>query len=67
MLIAQTVPQPPITEFQKESDMTVIQPLLVIALVLFTSSSFAASTHGLALHGEPKYPADFEHFDYVNP
>lgn len=23
--------------------------------------------YALALHGEPKYPADFSHFDYVNP
>lgn len=23
--------------------------------------------HGIAMHGEPKYPEDFEHFDYVNP
>ncbi|MBY0509291.1 MAG: extracellular solute-binding protein [Rhodospirillaceae bacterium] len=23
--------------------------------------------HGLALYGEPKYPADFKHFEYVNP
>lgn len=23
--------------------------------------------HGLSLMGEPKYPADFKHFDYVNP
>jgi len=23
--------------------------------------------HGLALYGAPKYPADFKHFDYVNP
>lgn len=23
--------------------------------------------HGFAMHGEPKYPADFKHFDYVNP
>ncbi|WP_022729449.1 extracellular solute-binding protein [Fodinicurvata sediminis] len=23
--------------------------------------------HGIAMHGEPKYPADFTHFDYVNP
>ena len=23
--------------------------------------------HGLSLFGEPKYPADFKHFDYVNP
>lgn len=23
--------------------------------------------HGMALHGEPKYKADFQHLDYVNP
>ncbi len=23
--------------------------------------------HAMAMHGEPKYPADFTHFDYVNP
>jgi microcin C transport system substrate-binding protein len=23
--------------------------------------------HGIAMHGTPKYPADFKHFDYVNP
>ncbi|MGH6886498.1 MAG: extracellular solute-binding protein, partial [Geminicoccales bacterium] len=23
--------------------------------------------HGIAMHGEPKYGPDFEHFDYVNP
>jgi len=24
-------------------------------------------THGLAMHGEPKYGPDFKHFEYVNP
>lgn len=23
--------------------------------------------HGIAMHGEPKYPSGFSHFDYVNP
>ena len=23
--------------------------------------------HGVAMHGEPAYPADFTHFAYVNP
>ncbi len=23
--------------------------------------------HGIAMHGEPKYPPGFKHFDYVNP
>lgn len=26
-----------------------------------------ASSHALAMHGEPKYGSDFNHFDYVNP
>ncbi len=25
------------------------------------------TTHGLAMHGQVKYPSDFKHFDYVNP
>lgn len=24
-------------------------------------------SHAIAMHGDPKYPADFPHFDYVNP
>jgi microcin C transport system substrate-binding protein len=26
-----------------------------------------ADSHGIAMHGDLKYPADFSHFDYVNP
>jgi len=37
-------------------------------LLLIAPSSFAAeAAHGIALHGEPKYAADFTHFDYTNP
>lgn len=45
----------------------------MVAAVLFTVSTVSTVsaevilTHALALHGEPKYPSDFEHFDYVNP
>jgi microcin C transport system substrate-binding protein len=36
--------------------------------LLFLALSFSASAeHGLALYGEPKYPANFLHFDYANP
>ena len=31
------------------------------------SSTSAAPRHGLALFGDLKYPANFKHFDYVNP
>jgi len=27
----------------------------------------ALAAHGIAQYGQPKYPADFSHFDYVNP
>jgi len=46
-------------------------PALVIVASLAVSSGLAdspvAKTHAVAMHGHPKYPADFTHFDYVNP
>lgn len=48
----------------------------LVALAVFVASVFpspasAASEtkrlHGIAMHGTPKYAADFAHFDYVNP
>jgi microcin C transport system substrate-binding protein len=54
-------------------------PLLksVLIYTLFTSYIHAleateaaqgiTSSHGFALYGDLKYPADFSHFDYVNP
>jgi microcin C transport system substrate-binding protein len=45
---------------------------LVLAGILIASLCASAapkviSTYALALHGTPKYPAGFKHFDYVNP
>ena len=46
-------------------------PRFVIATTLFLSFSTAAlaepSQHAIAMHGTPKYDADFQHFDYTNP
>lgn len=42
-------------------------PQLIIALLFVLISSNAYAAHGIALHGEPKYQADFQHFDYANP
>lgn len=42
----------------------------VISVLLFSLVSAlhaAEAVHGLAMHGDPKYGADFKHFDYVNP
>lgn len=30
-------------------------------------TAHARTTHAIAMHGTPKYPAGFRHFDYVNP
>jgi len=43
---------------------------LILATVTLAGAAHAAEVrkgHGLAMHGEPKYAADFKHFDYVNP
>ncbi len=42
---------------------------LFSALVFLAAPAHAEvrTAHGLAMHGEPKYPAGFKHFDYVNP
>ena len=41
--------------------------LLSIFLIFFSTSSFAEKTHGIAMHGKPKYAEGFTHLDYVNP
>lgn len=42
--------------------------VLVFCTALFIPfSALAAPKHGQAIYGDPKYPADFTHFDYVNP
>jgi microcin C transport system substrate-binding protein len=44
-------------------------PVLTIMLCLAAPALAQQQTwrHGLSLMGEPRYPADFRHFDYVNP
>ncbi len=42
-----------------------ILSMLLTACASFSGSVFAA--HAFALYDEPKYPAGFTHFDYVNP
>ncbi|MBI1889396.1 MAG: ABC transporter substrate-binding protein [Burkholderiales bacterium] len=39
--------------------------IFLICLTAAGNSAFAA--HAFTLHGEPKYPANFAHFDYVKP
>lgn len=43
-------------------------PVLVfIGALLGGAAAHAAAAHGLSAFGDLKYPADFQHFDYVNP
>ncbi|MEQ8746568.1 extracellular solute-binding protein [Pyruvatibacter sp.] len=51
-------------------------PLILVAATLGLASApepvkaqevSSRTTHALSLIGEPKYPADYAHFDYVNP
>jgi microcin C transport system substrate-binding protein len=37
------------------------------ALLIFTGAAAAEPRHGISIFGDLKYPADFKHFDYVNP
>jgi microcin C transport system substrate-binding protein len=42
--------------------------LAVAALLALTAAAEEVKPmHGIAMHGAPKYPAGFAHFDYVNP
>jgi microcin C transport system substrate-binding protein len=39
----------------------------ILAVSLALSPVCWAQSHAIAMHGEPKYPRGFRHFDYVNP
>jgi peptide/nickel transport system substrate-binding protein len=38
-----------------------------LGLCALALPAHAAPAHAVAMHGEPKYPDGFKHFDYVNP
>jgi microcin C transport system substrate-binding protein len=44
--------------------MTIV--LIVLNLNIYGEAQVIES-HAISMHGEPKYPADFSHFEYVNP
>lgn len=39
----------------------------IVLLMLLALPAQAEPKHAIAMHGDPKYPAGFAHFDYVNP
>jgi microcin C transport system substrate-binding protein len=46
--------------------MTALRWIFVLLLAL-PSTARAEHLHALAMHGEPRYPAQYKYFDYVNP
>ncbi len=44
-----------------------MKAFLVGFLLCVQAAVAAEPVHGVAMHGDVKYPADFTHFDYVNP
>ena len=40
---------------------------VMISSALHVNAQAVQPAHGIAIQGQPKYPADFAHFDYVNP
>jgi microcin C transport system substrate-binding protein len=42
-------------------------PIVLVAALLTAASAAAEPRHGISAFGDLKYPADFEHFEYVNP
>ena len=41
--------------------------IFFIAFCTFNFTAVADKSHGIAMHGTPKYPKNFTHLDYVNP
>lgn len=41
--------------------------LVFLALPFLAAAASSEPRHGIAMHGAPKYPPGFSHFDYVNP
>ena len=41
--------------------------LFIILFITFNNYAYGEKTHGIAMHGVPKYKNNFTHLDYVNP
>ena len=43
--------------------------IIILSLFFFTNIVNAKNnvSHAIAMHGEPKYPSNFTHLEYVNP
>ncbi len=61
------------TAFSRRSGIAMLTGLMLAGLVPATGTTSATASespawrHGISLFDSVKYPADFKHFDYVNP
>ena len=46
---------------------TLILNFIVVCLFFYTNNAYGEKSHGIAMHGVPKYKNNFTHLDYVNP
>lgn len=53
--------------FERRAPMLTRLAALTIAAAALATTASAEPRHGLSAFGELKYPADFKHFEYVNP
>ena len=53
--------------FLRAAGMTALAAGFIAVLTIGPSEGADVAVHALAMHGEPKYAAGFDHFDYVNP
>ncbi len=51
----------------KYSSLVLLVCLIGLSVPAASAQAQTRVAHAIALHGEPKYPASFSHFDYVNP
>ena len=52
---------------RRDFTLLLASPLLALGPISALPAFAAGQSHGLSTFGDLKYPADFKHFDYVNP
>ena len=64
---AEIDPQFPTPIIQARAGMTALWGVLLASAMLVGAAAHAEPRHGISTFGDLKYPAEFKHFDYVNP
>ncbi len=64
---AEIDPQFPTPIIQARAGMTALWGALLASAMLVGAAAHAEPRHGISTFGDLKYPAEFKHFDYVNP